>query len=352
MNKDRMTGTVRQGHDAMWLICAAGFALLLVAGCTAHEPAPVEERGSPADRSPPEVFSSTGNAGTVAGRIDGGSTGGRQSGDSGGDGQAGGEDSSVSSGARINPASLGSGIQRRSIERSETDSTAQEQEQDQSQDRDQDQEEDRPDTHRVSRGETLYSIAWMYDLDYRRLAAANELSPPYTIYPGQELSLTEDQVSRRDMQAASGESSPAGRRPAEARENRRRAPVDTRQREGVSWQWPADARVSGRFAGDRQGLDIAVREGQPVYAAADGDVVYAGEGIQGTGNLIILRHSGGHLSAYMYNSRLLVSQGDSILAGDKIAEAGRAPDGNERLHFEIRVDGKPVDPSRYLPSRG
>jgi lipoprotein NlpD len=100
-----------------------------------------------------------------------------------------------------------------------------------------------------------------------------------------------------------------------------------------------------------RGINIAGMQGQAVYAAADGDVVYAGRGIQGAGNLVILRHSARHLSAYMHNSALIVSEGDTVRAGDKIAEMGNGPDGRDMLHFEVRLDGKPVDPVRYLPGR-
>lgn len=217
-----------------------------------------------------------------------------------------------------------------------------------------------PERHTVSRGDTLYSIAWMYNLDYRRLALANNLSPPYTIYPGQQLTLNESSVSDSavsalpDIPAApAGETSPsAGERPQAAIDARRTTAVASRVVDGVSWQWPADGRVVTNFQGSgNRGIDLGGQRGDPVYAAADGDVVYAGRGIQGAGNLVILRHSARHLSAYMHNSSMLVSEGASIRAGDKIAEIGNSPDGREVLHFEIRVDGQAADPGRFLPNR-
>jgi lipoprotein NlpD len=102
--------------------------------------------------------------------------------------------------------------------------------------------------------------------------------------------------------------------------------------------------ISGR------GIDIVGKRGDAVYAAADGDVVYAGRGIQGAGDLIIIRHGARLLSAYMYNSAMLVSEGARINAGDKIAEIGSDITGQELLHFEVRLDGKPVDPLAYLPT--
>ncbi|MDP2091391.1 MAG: peptidoglycan DD-metalloendopeptidase family protein, partial [Pseudohongiella sp.] len=125
------------------------------------------------------------------------------------------------------------------------------------------------------------------------------------------------------------------------------------QVEGVSWQWPADGRLLSTFSetSAARGIDIAGISGQAVYAAADGDVVYAGSGIQGAGNLVIVRHNDRYLSAYMHNSTMLVREGDQVRAGDKIAEMGAGPNGRDMLHFEVRVDGKPVDPVRYLPNR-
>jgi lipoprotein NlpD len=216
--------------------------------------------------------------------------------------------------------------------------------------------------HVVARGDTLYSIAWTYNLDVRSLALANNLSAPYTIFPGQRLQVQETSLPSAAIEAVpaipaapAGEvaSNAGGGRPQAAVDARRVGSVNTRQMEGVSWQWPADGRLLSTFtaSGSSRGINIAGMQGQPVYAAADGDVVYSGRGIQGAGNLVILRHSARHLSAYMYNSALIVSEGDAVRAGDKIAEMGSGPDGRDMLHFEVRLDGKPVDPVRYLPSR-
>jgi len=217
-----------------------------------------------------------------------------------------------------------------------------------------------PEQHTVARGDTLYSIAWMHNLDYRRLALANNLSPPYTIYPGQQLTLNERSVSDSAVSAlpeipaapAGEAATSSGERPQAAIDARRTTAVASRTVDGVSWQWPADGRTVSNFQGSgNRGIDLGGRRGDPVYAAADGDVVYAGRGIQGAGNLVIVRHSARHLSAYMHNSNMLVTEGARIRAGDKIAEIGSSPDGREVLHFEIRVDGQPVDPGRFLPNR-
>ena len=219
-------------------------------------------------------------------------------------------------------------------------------------------------SHVVERGETLYSIAFLYDLDFRRLALANNLQAPYTIYPNQRLSLNQVGISETAVSALpaipaspAGESTATqGQRPQVASENRRRETVPARQVDGIDWQWPVQGRVLRNFASSSgdiggRGIDIVGKRGDAVYAAANGEVVYAGRGIQGTGDLIIIRHGSRLLSAYMYNSAMLVSEGARINAGDKIAEVGSDIAGQELLHFEVRLDGKPVDPVDYLPIR-
>jgi lipoprotein NlpD len=123
---------------------------------------------------------------------------------------------------------------------------------------------------------------------------------------------------------------------------------------GVRWRWPADGTLVGRFApGDpaRQGIDLRGREGAPVVAAADGEVVYSGNGLVGYGELIIIKHSAEFLSAYGHNRRRLVAEGERVRAGQPIAEMGRAPNGFDALHFEIRRAGRPTDPLQFLPAR-
>lgn len=215
----------------------------------------------------------------------------------------------------------------------------------------------------VVRGDTLYSIAWRYSVDYRALALANNLAPPYTIYLNQQLNVNIGNVTNSAINdvpvvpiAAVGDTAVnVGERPAAAAANRRVGTVPTRVVDGVIWQWPVQGRVLRGFSASAEstskGIDIGGRRGEPVYAAADGDVVYSGRGIQGQGDLIIIRHSARYLSAYSHNSNMLVSEGARIRAGDKIAEVGTDPRGSELLHFEVRVDGKPADPHLYLPPR-
>jgi lipoprotein NlpD len=125
------------------------------------------------------------------------------------------------------------------------------------------------------------------------------------------------------------------------------------------WIWPAGGEVMSGFEKtsgvdgplSSQGLNIAGNPGEPVYAASDGKVVYSGQGLRGYGKLIILRHNDRFLSAYGHNKTLMVSEGDTVKAGDQIAEIGSTGIESSRLHFQIRKDGKPVDPLEYLPKR-
>jgi lipoprotein NlpD len=127
----------------------------------------------------------------------------------------------------------------------------------------------------------------------------------------------------------------------------------SQSREGISWRWPTTGNVIGRFVtGDptQQGVDISGKLGQSVFAVAQGDVVYSGNGLLGYGEMIIVQHSPDYLSAYGHNQRRLVAEGDKVRAGQVIAEMGQR--GSQvMLHFEVRRRGKPVDPLAYLPAR-
>jgi lipoprotein NlpD len=122
--------------------------------------------------------------------------------------------------------------------------------------------------------------------------------------------------------------------------------------ERVTWIWPSQGRVVGMFEeGKNKGIDIAGKAGQPVMAAGAGKVMYAGSGIRGYGNLVIVKHSNNVLSAYAHNRAILVKEGDPVTRGQTIAEMGNSDSDIVKLHFEIRQQGKPVDPSRFLPGR-
>lgn len=220
----------------------------------------------------------------------------------------------------------------------------------------------------VLAGDTMYSIAFRYGLDYRRLGAANGLGSPYTIYPGQRLYLREADVpkpavtaTRRSAPSAGSAAPTSARTPAAAtaKTSRSSAPArkDTASNTASNpsepdWQWPASGPVSrGYSATVHKGIDIGGESGDPVYAAAAGKVVYAGTGIVGFGELIIVKHNDRYLSAYGHNRRLLVAEGSAVKAGQKIALKGNTGTDKVKLHFEIRRAGKPIDPLQRLPRR-
>jgi lipoprotein NlpD len=119
----------------------------------------------------------------------------------------------------------------------------------------------------------------------------------------------------------------------------------------VSWIWPADGKVISTFSDGKKGIDIAGKMGQPVLAAGAGKVLYAGSGIRGYGNLVIVKHTNNLLSAYAHNKTIFVKEDQTVTKGQKIAEMGNSDSDAVKLHFEIRQQGKPVDPARFLPSR-
>ncbi|NHZ63324.1 peptidoglycan DD-metalloendopeptidase family protein [Massilia genomosp. 1] len=129
-------------------------------------------------------------------------------------------------------------------------------------------------------------------------------------------------------------------------------PMAASDEEKLSWMWPSDGRIVATFdEGKNKGIDIAGKAGQQVMAAGAGKVMYAGSGIRGYGNLVIVKHSNSLLSAYAHNRSILVKEGQSVRKGEMIAEMGDSDADSVKLHFEIRQQGKPVDPSRFLPNR-
>lgn len=210
----------------------------------------------------------------------------------------------------------------------------------------------RPDYYRVQRGDTLYRIAWDYGLDHRELAAWNGIESPKSLQVGRRLRLTppsgNQSRTRRERPeegtSASGDGG-GGSQSAEQSE-------PAQDPDAEDWQWPTDGEVVKAFAGDsdgKQGISIGGDRGQAVRAAAAGTVVYSGSGLVGYGNLVIIEHSGDFLTAYGYNQRLLVDEGEHVQAGQRIAEMGSAiGEPGTRLHFELRRGGDPVDPTRYM----
>lgn len=121
--------------------------------------------------------------------------------------------------------------------------------------------------------------------------------------------------------------------------------------EGIAWMWPTDGKVISGFDDGKKGIDIAGKPGQEVLAAGAGKVMYAGSGIRGYGNLVIVKHTNNLLSAYAHNRAIVVKEGQAVTRGQKIAEMGNSDSDAVKLHFEIRQQGKPVDPAKFLPNR-
>ncbi|PCK08947.1 MAG: peptidase M23 [Alteromonadaceae bacterium] len=227
--------------------------------------------------------------------------------------------------------------------------------------------------HIVSKGETLYSIAWRYNIDIGTIALNNGITSKYTIYPGQKLNLkktlkTKKTAPRIKKVSKVADSNAKIKHPAPARAPRTKPntrsinktkgltkktpPVPTQNPK--HWVWPAKGKVVGKFrpnASFNKGIDIQGQMGESVKAASAGTVVYSGEGLRGYGRLVIIKHSDRYLSAYAHNSRLLVKEGASVKMGQAIARMGSSGTDSVKLHFEIRNDGKPVDPLKFLPKR-
>lgn len=234
----------------------------------------------------------------------------------------------------------------------------------------------KPGFYTVKPGDTLVRIGLDHGQNWRDIARWNQIENPNLIEVGQVLRVRPEASATRVASGSRVErterpasSAPAGaprdpvretresasREPREARETR-----DVRDRDSMPdapagdlvWSWPAAGAVLQGFDEQRnKGLDIGGKAGDPVLAAADGRVVYAGSALRGYGNLVILKHNGTFLSAYAHNQSLLVKEDQVVKRGQKIAEMGNSDAERVQLHFEIRRDGKPVDPARYLPAR-
>ena len=213
----------------------------------------------------------------------------------------------------------------------------------------------------VRRGDTLFSIAFRYGWDWKALAARNNIAAPFTIVPGQVIRFD----GRSGTQPAGGStttvvSSSSGskttviKRPGTVTKAPVAAPVLPAGPAPKGWGWPSNGILIGKFSSNgslNKGIDIAGDLGQPVLAASDGSVVYAGSGLRGYGELIIIKHSDTYVSAYGHNRRLLVREGQQVKVGQTIAEMGSTGTDRVKLHFEIRRQGKPVDPLQFLPRR-
>ncbi|USD32145.1 MULTISPECIES: murein hydrolase activator NlpD [Vibrio] len=256
--------------------------------------------------------------------------------------------------------------------------------------------------YQVKKGDTLYFIAYVTDKDVKDIIRYNGLTKPYTIFPGQKLKLWQPAYnppayggtgagtvsppvavavastpsvnsSKNSNQSVSNKGTQS--KPSVAKkepikkvdQSKSKEYVGSKSKQNVNkpvsgskpknekisrWLWPTKGRVIKNFsAGDQgnKGIDIAGQRGQPISSTASGTVVYSGNALRGYGNLVIIKHNDNYLSAYAHNERLLVHEGQSVKAGQKIATMGSSGTNSVRLHFEIRYQGKSVNPKRYLP---
>ena len=204
----------------------------------------------------------------------------------------------------------------------------------------------------VKRGDTLYSIGWAIKQDYKNVARWNGIRPPYLISPGQRLRMyPPSKKSSAKSNSSASKSSSSSAKTVKKSTSKTSYKSKVPQGKVKRWRWPTVSRkVTSRFQPSvgKDGIDIAGKFGDAVYSTADGQVVYAGSGLRGYGKLIIIKHNKTYLSAYAHNDSILVAEGQSIKAGKKIGKMGSSGKGGARLHFEIRKNGKPVNPASYL----
>lgn len=236
--------------------------------------------------------------------------------------------------------------------------------------------------HTVVSGDTLYSIAFRYGTTVEDLSNKNHINQPYLLRVNQRIYLKGDAPRKSIITTSASKQGPSVipkaksnnaniTRPKDAPKNspaKQQSHAPTRKvikalppavkknqaktLAPTQWRWPAKGRVTARFGSNNglsQGIDIAGNIGESIVAARDGVVVYAGSGLRGYGKLLIVKHDDIFLSAYAHNHRLLVQEGASVKAGQKIAEMGSSDTDRPKLHFEIRRNGKPVNPENFLP---
>ncbi|EOA4404348.1 TPA: amidase activator ActS [Citrobacter amalonaticus] len=201
----------------------------------------------------------------------------------------------------------------------------------------------------VKRGDTLYRISRTTGTSVKDLARLNGISPPYTIEVGQKLKLGGSKTASSKSTKKSSTKT-ASARPSSSVPQSSWPPVGQR-----CWQWPANGKVILPYStadGGNKGIDISAARGTPVYAAGAGKVVYVGNQLRGYGNLIMIKHSEDYITAYAHNDTMLVNNGQSVKAGQKIATMGSTDAASVRLHFQIRYRATAIDPLRYLPPQG
>ena len=224
------------------------------------------------------------------------------------------------------------------------------------------------DSYKVKAGETLYSIAWRSGIDFRHLARINNINKPYQIFPGQELSLqssadlgsrsSDDQknkvkpkIHKKTIANKNSEEYGKTQQDHEDTNKLKKDPFPSKVRK---WRYPSNGNIIEGYStkeNGHNGLDFGGKTGDPIIAAADGKVVYAGGALRGYGNLVIVKHNDDYLSAYAHNRKITVNENDWVKAGQVIAEMGDTGTNRVKLHFEIRYRGRSVNPAKYLPKK-
>ena len=208
--------------------------------------------------------------------------------------------------------------------------------------------------YRVRPGDTLYSIAWHLDRNFKDIANANGIRPPYSIYSGQILQLT-GRSQTASKSGFSNRNSASRSSSRQVKSSKISSPTSkTQSNKNVQWSWPVNGKLISHFSSKgigNKGLDIHGKQGDPVRTAARGVVVYRGDALLGYGKIIIIKHNEQFLSAYAHNSEIVVNEGQRVKPGQLIAKIGSSGTDRNKLHFEIRREGIPVDPLKYLPTR-
>ena len=208
-----------------------------------------------------------------------------------------------------------------------------------------------PKYYRVKKGDTLYSIGFRSGHGYQALALWNDIPPPYIVKVGQKIKLFAPSPDKEEAI----HNGPSGRTLGKKRNSSQKKPIFSNDKKNLlklRWQWPITGKIVKSFSqSGSKGIDISGQLGQSVRAAEGGKVVYSGNALIGYGNLLIIKHNEMYLSAYANNSRLLVGEGQVVSKNQVIAEVGKVGSGQPALHFEIRKNGKPVNPVNYLPKK-
>lgn len=202
-------------------------------------------------------------------------------------------------------------------------------------------------THVVVKGDTLYSIAWRYNLDYRKLARMNAIHAPYALSVGQRLLLA--LPANTDYSTYHNAKSKQVKKIKRVAKRHRKPIIITKQ-DKARWSWPLHGRVNNKFKPQKgqKGINIVGHRGQKIRAARSGRIAYASNGLRGYGNMIIIKHNKEFLSAYAHNAKMYVREGQYVKKGQIIGEVGARIRGHYQLHFEIRRAGIPVNPLKYL----